>query len=130
MNDISRNMCFFRWSILILRPLVYLAVGHSAAWAQLATIGCRQQLLTWLVQGTVAWQRDGLGGLPKKMKDVMKSYVAENDLLQEFLDEDCDVGADYEAMTTRFCALFIKKKGGVSDKELVKMMEGRVSLRR
>ncbi|KAL0018645.1 hypothetical protein WJX79_005555 [Trebouxia sp. C0005] len=92
---------------------------------QLATIECRQQLLTWLVQGAVAWQRDGLGGLPKKMKDAMKSYVAENDLLQEFLDEDCDVGADYEAMTTRFYALFIKKKGRVSDKELAKMMEAR-----
>lgn len=59
------------------------------------------------------------------MKDAMKSYVAENDLLQEFLDEDCDVGADYEVMTTRFYALFIKKKNRVSDKELAKMMEGR-----
>ncbi|DBA92340.1 TPA: hypothetical protein ACH3X1_003069 [Trebouxia sp. C0004] len=59
------------------------------------------------------------------MKDAMKSYVADNDLLQEFLDEDCDVGTDYEVMTTRFHALFIKKKGRVSDKELAKMMEGR-----
>ncbi len=32
------------------------------------------------------------------MKDAMKSYVAENDLLQELLDEDCDVGAGHEVM--------------------------------
>jgi hypothetical protein len=36
--------------------------------------------------------------IPKTMKDAMKSYVAENDLLQELLDEDCDVGAGHEVM--------------------------------
>ncbi len=91
---------------------------------KLGTTECQQQLLTWLVKGAVAWQRDGLPLLPDKMKVAMQSYVADNDHLQDFLDQSCELGAGFEVMTTRFHDLF-KVKQPVSDEQLVKMMQNK-----
>ena len=88
------------------------------------TTECQQQLLTWLVKGAVAWQRDGLPLLPDKMKVAMQSYVADNDHLQDFLDQSCELGAGLEVMTTRFHDSF-KGKKPVSDKQLVKIMQNK-----
>ena len=89
---------------------------------KLVTTECQQQLLTWLVKGAVAWHKDGLPLLPDKMKGAMQSYVADNDPLQDFLSADCELGADYEIMTTVFHAKF-KSKHPCTDKQLIKWMQ-------
>jgi len=91
---------------------------------KLGTTECQQQLLTWLVKGAVAWQRQGLPLLSDKMKVAMQSYVAENDHLQDFLDQSCELGAGFEGMTTRFHDSFNVKQP-VSDKQLVKIMQNK-----
>ena len=58
------------------------------------------------------------------MKVAMQSYVADNDHLQDFLDQSCELGAGFEVMTTCFHDSF-KVKQPVSDKQLVKMMQNK-----
>lgn len=66
------------------------------SWETSLTTECQQQLLTWLVKGAVAWQRDGLPLLPDNTKVAMQSYVADNDNLRDFLDQSCELGAGLE----------------------------------
>ena len=87
---------------------------------KLGTNECQQQLLTWLVKGAVAWQRDGLPLLPDKMKMAVQAYVADNDHLQDFLDQSCELGAGFEVMPTCFHDSF-KVKEPVSDKQIVNL---------
>ena len=62
---------------------------------------CLQQMLTWLVRGAVAWYREGLPTVPARMSEALNEYLAENDTLQSFLDEDCvkEEGAHVETKT-------------------------------
>lgn len=45
-------------------------------------------ILNWVVQGCVAWQRDGLEP-PRQVQEATASYREEMDLLSEFLQECC-----------------------------------------
>jgi putative DNA primase/helicase len=51
-------------------------------------------ILTWAVQGCLAWQRDGLGE-PDEVQQATKGYRTEMDVLGQFITECCLVGADY-----------------------------------
>ncbi len=96
---------------------------------RLVNIECQQQLLTRLVRGAIAWQREGLPSpLPDKMKVAMQSYMADNDDLQDYLNQSCELRHGFEVMTIAVLshfnlALFKKKHPAVSEKALVKMMQ-------
>jgi putative DNA primase/helicase len=47
-------------------------------------------ILSWAVQGCLAWQRDGLG-VPDEVRDATASYRASEDQLVHFLEEACTV---------------------------------------
>jgi putative DNA primase/helicase len=55
-------------------------------------------ILAWLVDGCQQWQCEGLGDLPKLVKDATEDYRRESDVLADFLDAECIV--DKEQMTT------------------------------
>jgi len=59
--------------------------------AKLLTVEAQEQLLIWLVQGAVKWYKEGLGPQPASMINAFKDYRAENDKLQMFLDEKCEL---------------------------------------
>lgn len=51
-------------------------------------------ILAWLVQGCLNWQERGLA-VPERVRDYTAEYRRENDLLAEWLADDCQLGADY-----------------------------------
>jgi putative DNA primase/helicase len=46
-------------------------------------------VLSWAIEGCMAWQRDGLGK-PAVVKAATDEYFAEQDLLSQWLDEQCE----------------------------------------
>ena len=59
-------------------------------------------ILTWLVNGCVAWLAargvDAANGLgyPEKMREAVKLYKSDQDPIGRFLDDQCVVGKDYK----------------------------------
>ena len=53
-------------------------------------------ILSWLVNGCLAWQRQGLDA-PQEVLDATDEYRAEMDVLQEFLKDKCIIGKDLSA---------------------------------
>lgn len=47
-------------------------------------------IFTWTVQGAKKWYKEGLRE-PKKMRETIKEYRTEMDLIQKWVDEACDV---------------------------------------
>lgn len=50
-------------------------------------------VLRWVVEGAVAWHREGLNP-PRDVLAATDKYRDESDLLGAFLDEECDIGPD------------------------------------
>ena len=73
---------------------------------RLLTSSHQQQLLSWLVKGSVEWQAHGLPQTPGKMSAAFREYVAENDHLQTYIDAQCEIGDGFEVETVRFAKLF------------------------
>lgn len=59
-------------------------------------------ILNWLVQGCLAWQKQGLG-LPKAVESATDAYRQDQDVLGSFIDDRCVVGFvnDREFRVTR-----------------------------
>ena len=53
-------------------------------------------ILAWLVQGCLAWQREGLS-VPKAVKDTTQEYRNEMDPLRDFLADRCIVNSTAKA---------------------------------
>jgi putative DNA primase/helicase len=47
-------------------------------------------ILRWMVEGSMAWQQNGLA-MPSKVRQATAGYRAEEDLLARFLDEECSL---------------------------------------
>jgi putative DNA primase/helicase len=59
-------------------------------------------ILAWTIKGCLDWQRIGLNP-PKAVTDATGSYLASEDILGEWLEECCDLGANHwESATTLF----------------------------
>jgi putative DNA primase/helicase len=54
----------------------------------------RTGILTWLVRGCLGWQQQGLKA-PANVSSATKEYQADEDTLQQFIDECCVVGASF-----------------------------------
>lgn len=62
-------------------------------------------ILRWMVQGCLAWQRDGL--LPPQAVEVATSdYRADSDTLAQFIEECCDVGPALEETAAEFYRVY------------------------
>jgi putative DNA primase/helicase len=53
-------------------------------------------ILAWAVEGSLEWQREGLG-LPPAVKQATSDYRADEDLLGAFLEERCKLAGSIEA---------------------------------
>lgn len=51
-------------------------------------------ILRWMIDGCLAWQRDGLAR-PKVVLDATAEYFAEQDVLTQWIEECCEVGAGF-----------------------------------
>jgi len=52
-------------------------------------------ILNWLVEGFHKYQREGLKE-PQPVKNATSEYRSEEDILQQFLDEECEFDTDYK----------------------------------
>lgn len=55
----------------------------------------RAGILTWMLEGCLSWQSDGLA-YPAEVKAATAEYQAEEDVVQQFIDSECVVGPDLQ----------------------------------
>jgi putative DNA primase/helicase len=65
-------------------------------------------ILAWMVQGCMAWQRDGLNP-PEKVLAATQTYRTESDVIGRFLVEECNVGPDL-TLKQRAAAVYARYK--------------------
>jgi putative DNA primase/helicase len=53
-------------------------------------------ILRWMLDGCLAWQRDGLGARPASVVAATERYFDEQDTVGNWLGERCDVGATFK----------------------------------
>ncbi|KAF9345480.1 hypothetical protein BGX26_003077 [Mortierella sp. AD094] len=87
----------------------------------------QEQLLVWLVQGAVRWHRDGgLGETPQCMKDALEEYCTENNTLKAFIEECCQLSAEYKVSVAEFREAYKGFTGSnIKQNVLAKKMEKR-----
>lgn len=54
-------------------------------------------IFTWAIEGSVKWHESGLP-LPQSVRDATSAYKTEQDVIQEFVDEWCDLHPDYSVL--------------------------------
>ena len=54
----------------------------------------KNEIFTWLVQGCLMWQKEGLQ-LPPCLEEEKKAYRTEMDLVQKWINECCEIGEKY-----------------------------------
>lgn len=64
-------------------------------------------ILTWAVQGCIEWQESGLKE-PPQVLSATKSYQEEMDVVQEFLDECCDIEPALSAPVRQLYQCFVE----------------------
>jgi len=67
-------------------------------------------ILTWLVEGAVAWYADGLQP-PEPVTSATAEYRAESDPLAEFLADRCELGENFEATPSELYAAYVDWAG-------------------
>ena len=55
-------------------------------------------ILAWAIEGCLEWQRLGGLGVPEVVRVASENYFEEQDSLQEWLSDCCDVGAAYREL--------------------------------
>lgn len=84
-------------------------------------------ILAWLVRGFISWQEVGLDP-PAIIKDATQEYKREEDILQDFIDDNCFIDPDVvigaSALYDSFNEWFLKNvsKKGLSQKKFGRLM--------
>lgn len=88
---------------------------------------CIEQLLTWLVNGSIKWYKERLNDIPKCLIDALKNYHDENDHLTTFINDRCDVSPEFSVNASDFKDAYNNeyKQNVVSQDDLKKMMKSR-----
>lgn len=82
----------------------------------------REQLLVWLVRGAVAWYEAGLGEQPELLKSALQGYVEENDTLQSFIEDRCEVQPSAKTNASEFRREYIQASGGKVTQKILQEM--------
>ena len=86
----------------------------------------QRQFLRWLVEGAVAWYKNGLGAQPEALKAAMGSYILDNDTVTQFLNERCVVGETLIVNAAQLKNVYIDAVGHkIKQKEFQRAMERR-----
>ena len=81
-------------------------------------------VLAWCVEGCLKWQRDGgLGTPPKSFQRQARSFYADSDTLQQFIDEECCIGDGCRAKVKDFYEAYVTGMGErIKKKTVTEMM--------
>jgi len=75
-------------------------------------------ILTWLVEGCLAWQREGLG-MPEEVKAATDGYRTEMDIISAFVEECCITGMpEFKAKSSELYAGYAQWCGAGKEKQL------------
>ena len=77
----------------------------------------RPGILRWMVEGCVAWRRDGLGQ-PEAVAAATDVYRAEQDQLAGFFDEACVLGADRVTPTKDLYGSYVVWAGSAGEQAM------------
>lgn len=79
-----------------------------------------QGILRWAVEGCLMWQQEGLGDRPELVIAATEEYRVENDLVQQWINEQCNLNPQFNEQASSLFDDFEKwaKKQGLSDKEI------------
>lgn len=93
-------------------------------------IGELPGILTWAVEGCLAWQQQGSLGTPRAVKRATNSYRKEMDVLGTFIDEKCEAAEGSRILGDELYKLYSawSERAGektVARKELYKALEER-----
>lgn len=83
-RGIWRRVRLVPWTVVPAHPDIHLKDKLAAE---------RPGILRWLVEGCLAWQRDGLG-TATAVDDATAAYREESDVIGDFLDESCVLARD------------------------------------
>ena len=90
---------------------------------KLMTEANKEQLLVWVVRGAVEWYQIGLGEQFELLKNALQGYIHDNDVLHQFITEQCLVRQDGYVSVAEFRASCMSHTGrSVSSKVLQEMM--------
>jgi putative DNA primase/helicase len=63
-------------------------------------------ILAWMVEGCLAWQRDGLTE-PEEVRVATDTYRSEMDVLAGFLEECCEIGKRFRCTAAELYAAYV-----------------------
>lgn len=94
---------------------------------KMATPKAKEQLLVWLVKGAVQWYKQGdLGQTPGVLRESLQEYINDNDVLHQFIQEECQVDCKGSINAADFRARFVQASAQkISQKLLQEMMTKR-----
>lgn len=72
----------------------------------------RDEIFKWLVDGAVEWYKHKDLRIPESIRSEKEEYRKEMNVFGEFLDDNCDIGADMEAKASE---LWVKYKDWADD---------------
>jgi putative DNA primase/helicase len=64
------------------------------------------KILAWMIEGCLAWQRDGLKP-PKAVTAATESYLADQNLIAQFLEECCEFASE-STLTARLFTVWVE----------------------
>lgn len=86
----------------------------------------REQLgiLNWAVEGCMLWQKEGINP-PTIIKNASNEYRKEMDPIEQFIEENCEKGPDYQISAKQFFEDYTKWAHGNHEHEFTNTMFGR-----
>lgn len=72
-------------------------------------------VLAWAVRGCMAWRRDGLAA-PEPVREATARYRAEQDSLDEFIEECCDLGEHASARSRELYRAYVDWRGDAGER--------------
>jgi len=84
------------------------------------------QLLTWIVRGSIKYFNEGLGEVPQEVANATKEYMNENDEIGNFINDVCDkVKNGYVYHSALFDKFKEQTKSNISSKIFTQMMKAK-----
>lgn len=89
------------------------------------------QILNWMIQGCFRWNEEGLNP-PPVVRETTERYAAEEDLITQWVEDQCELGLGYEAPRQELYeswVMWLRARGEVPStaRDFKKRMDGKVS---
>lgn len=98
-KPVIRNTDHGIWSRIRLVPFLRIFTDPDKSLKELFRQDA-EHILAWMLEGCLAWQREGLGAVPESVSTATKAYRNEMDVLGIWIAERCSEGPIQSAMAS------------------------------